>query len=119
MRCREKVLVMPIADVNIGTKRIWLTAYNPSDALARAYCAFAVARAAKTLRDVPLDEVHAWIREHLPELAGVIDAAEAGQEIPRDVPAGSYPLTPGQEQFELPIASHLQRLRSIRKGQSQ
>jgi hypothetical protein len=110
---------MPIADVNIGTKRIWLTAYNPSDALAQAYCAFAVARAAEALRDVPLTEVHAWIRQKLPDLAGVIDAVEAGQEIPRDVPVGSYPLTPGQEVFELPIAAHLTRLRAMRKESTQ
>jgi hypothetical protein len=107
---------MPIADVNIGTKRIWLTAYNPSDALAQAYCAFAVARAAAVLREVPLAEVHAWIREQLPGLAAVVDAADAGDPIPRDVPVGSYPLTPGQERFELPIAAHLQRLRAMRNG---
>jgi len=106
---------MSIADVNIGTKRIWLTAYNPSDALSQAYCAFAVARAAEALRDVPLAEVHAWIRKRLPELAGVVDSVEAGEAIPRDVPVGSYPLTPGQEVFELPIAAHLQRLRAMRK----
>jgi len=106
---------MPIADVNIGTKRIWLTAYNPSDALSQAYCAFAVARAAETMREVPLAEVHAWIRKRLPELATIVDAADTGQEIPRDVPVGSYPLTPGQEMFELPIAAHLQRLRAMRK----
>jgi len=106
---------MPIADANIGTKRIWLTAYNPSDALAQAYCAFAVARAAEALHGVPLAEVHAWIRERLPELSGVIDAVEAGEKIPRDVPLGSYPLTPGQEGFELPIVAHLQRLRAMRK----
>jgi hypothetical protein len=105
---------MPIADVHIGTKRIWLTAYNPSDALAQAYCAFAVARATEALRDAPLAEVHAWIRKQLPELAGIVDAAEAGELIPRDVPVGSYPLTPGQERFELPIAAHLQRLRALR-----
>lgn len=106
---------MPIADVNIGTKRIWLTAYNPSDALAQAYCAFAVAKAAEVLRDMPLAEAHAWIRKRLPELASVVDAIETGEEIPRDVHVGSYPLTPGQEGFELPIVAHLQRLRAMRK----
>lgn len=110
---------MPIADVNIGTKRIWLTAYNPSDVLAQAYCAFAVARAAEAVRHVPLAEVHAWIRERLPELAGIVDAAEAGDAIPSDVPPGNYPLTPGQEVFELPIAAHLLRLRAMKNGVKQ
>ena len=100
---------MAVLSVDIGTKRIWLTAYNPSDVLAEAYCLFAVQRAVETLRGVPLAEVHGWIREHVPALAPLIDHVEAGGEVPRDVPPGRYPVTPGQERFEAPILAYLKR----------
>ena len=93
---------MSVLGVNIGTKRIWMTAYNPSDVISRAYCVFAVHHAVSRLSEVPLTEVHAWIREHLPKVP--LDG-----NVPRDVPPNSYPVTPGEERFEVPIIAHLIR----------
>jgi hypothetical protein len=112
-----RIANMPISNVNIGTKRIWMTAYNPSDELARVYCAFAVSKAASVLRDIPLDEVHGWIRKRFPHLSEMLDAVERGEEVPRDIPIGEYPVTPGQEEFEAPIVTHLMARKKRRQRQ--
>jgi hypothetical protein len=93
----------------IGERVIWFTAYNPADPISMAYCAYAVERARAALADVDENEVHRWVRAKYPDLAPLLDAVERGDEIPRDAQAGEFPLTPGQERFELPIVAHLLR----------
>lgn len=99
----------PVTYVDVGPKRIWVTAYNPSDALADAYCVAVAHLAAERLAGISVTDVHAWLRRNAPEFAGVLEHVEAGGELPRETPAGEYPVTPGLERLQLPIIAELQR----------
>lgn len=99
----------PVSYVDVGPKRIWVTAYNPSDALADAYCVAVANLAAERLAGIAVADVHAWLRRNAPEFAGVLDHVEAGGELPRETPAGEFPVTPGLERMHVPIITEIQR----------
>lgn len=96
-----------VGSVSIGTKEIWFTAYNPSDALSRMYCAYVVGRVAETMDNTPVEEVHAWLRSRFPELSHYLDAVEGGMEPKREVPPGEYPMSPVDAKFEKMIIDFL------------
>ena len=104
-----------VKSVNIGDKAIHVTAYNPSDALSLLYCRYVVERAHELLDNTSVEDVHRWLREHVPGCAELLDRIEAGDELVREVPIGSYPVTPGQEEFELPIIGRL-KMERMRQG---
>ncbi len=97
-----------IGSVSIGTKEVWIGAYNPSDDLAKMYCAFVLGKMVELLDRTPVDEVHAWLREHFPATETVLAAVEEGKKLKRDVPIGEYPVSPGAIDFEKTVANYLQ-----------
>ncbi|MCP4593907.1 MAG: hypothetical protein GY842_24495 [bacterium] len=97
-----------IGTLNIGSRRIVVAAYNPRDALALLYCRYVVERSAELLGDVPTADVHAWLREHVPDCAELLDTIEGGAELPSSIrDLKELPVTPGEERFELPIIAWL------------
>ena len=98
-----------VTDLIVGRKRIWVTAYNPSDALARLYCVYVVARIKELLAKVDEEDVHAWLRENIPGSADYLDWIEQGGRPTPEAGEHEFPLTPGAEEIELQIVSYLHR----------
>ena len=96
-----------ITYVDVGKKRIWFTAYNPSDALARLYCVFVVAKFRELMAGVSGEEAHTWLRENVPTAGEYLDQIEAGALPAPEVKRGEFPMTPGAEEIEMQIISHL------------
>ena len=96
-----------VGEINVGRRRILFTAYNPRDALSLLYCRYVVHG---MLADVSEADVHAWLREHVPDCVPLLDAVEAGQPLPSEVRnLNELPVTPGDERNELRIVAWLRR----------
>ena len=98
-----------VEPVNVGQRRIMVTAYNPTDALSLLYCRYLLERIATVVGDVTEEEVHAWLRANVPGASELLDMIEEGWELEREVPKGEFPVTPGQEKAELRIIGWLKR----------
>jgi hypothetical protein len=108
--------VVPI-EIDGTDVRVWLEAYNPRDAWTVAVSQFVVARAAESMKGVTRADVIAWLRKERPEWSEICDAIERGEPIPRDVRIGEFPVSPGDAQFEAPIAAYLAaKSRSGKRG---
>jgi hypothetical protein len=106
---------MAIRSINVGDKRIHICAYNPSDRLALLYCEFVAARVAELLGPtISQAEAHAWLRQHRPQSAALLTAAEAGIPLPREVPIGQFPIDPTEAGPQAEIAAHLAAQRQMR-----
>ena len=101
-----------VKSINIGDYRVHLTAYNPRDALSVLYCIFVVERVCELLDNTSVETAHAWLREHVPDCGELLDRIESGDKLAREFEIGEYPVTPGQEKFELPIIGKLKAERA-------
>ena len=111
-----------VEPVNVGAKRVWVTAYNPADALSLLYCRFVLGRLRELLADTTAEEVHAWLRKNVEGVGPYLDKIDDGWKPDREVPIGEFPLTPGNEAMELRIVewlkneARLQHVNRIRDG---
>ena len=96
-----------LISVTIGDKRIWVSAYNPADALSLLYCRFVLAAIKEELGNVPVELVHQWLRSNVPGAADLLDKIEQGWELERDVPPDRFPMTPGGGAAEQRIIAEL------------
>ena len=109
---------MATRSINVGDKRIHVCAYNPCDRLARLYCEFVAARALELLGStISQADAHAWLRQHRPASAPLLDAVEAGTPTPREVPIGQFPIDPTEAGPQSEIAAHLTARRQLRNSQ--
>ena len=109
---------MAIRSINVGDKRVHLCAYNPTDRLAMLYCEFVAVRALELLGStISQAEAHAWLRQHRPASAPLLDAGEAGMSPPREVPIGQFPIDPTEAGPQSEIAAHLTARRQLRNSQ--
>lgn len=102
-----------VTSVEIGSKKIWVATYNPTDALAHLYCIYAAARIKEMLSTVSEKEAHKWLRKHVPDSGEFLDSVEQGVAPRPLVPYGQFPLTPGDEKIELEIVGHLRKTLSL------
>lgn len=96
-----------VTSIDIGNKRIWVTGYNPSDSLSELYVVYVLGRMTELLDQTPLSEVHAWLRNNVPDSAKFLDRIERGERPVRRVPAGKFPASPTDYKFEKPIIDFL------------
>lgn len=100
---------MAVIGVDIGERRIWLTAYNPADALSLLYCELALAIAREALDGMTAASARAWLEEHVPDTRELFALLDQGWELPREVPIGEFPVSPQDAAYELPIVTQLVR----------
>ncbi len=109
---------MAIRSINVGDRRIHICAYNPSDRIALLYCEFIAERALELLGStISQADAHAWLRQHRPDSAALLDAVEAGMPPPREVPIGQFPIDPTEAGPQSEIAAHLTTRRRMRVSQ--
>lgn len=98
-----------VGSVDIGDKRVWFTAYNPSDELSKMYCVMIVDMVMELLENMSQEDAHAWLRERYPDTAPYLDLVESGREPIRETPIGEYPVRPGAEALDKQIISFLKK----------
>lgn len=98
---------MAVGFFDVGTERIWLCSYNPTSIISILYADAIVGLATEKLDGLTRDDVHGWLRQHIPNCKKLLDMVESGKELPRLVQVGEFPVTPGKEVYEIPIVSFL------------
>jgi hypothetical protein len=98
---------MTVITVNVGPKRVALTAYCPDDALGLAACEFVLAKVAELFTE-PVSEqaLRTYLVEQDPEWAVVFEMMDQGWRLPK---SPSYPVSPSNVKNELRIVRHLMR----------
>ena len=99
---------MPVVSINIGSKRVHLTAYCPDDELGLLACDFVLARAAELLGGTSDEDLRHWLIERDPEIAGLIAKLDAGWRLPKN---GDFTVDPSNAPAEARIVRHLLRER--------
>ena len=99
---------MPVVSINIGPKRVHLTAYCPDDALGLLACDYVLARAAKLLDGTAETELRRWLMDRDPEIAGLFAQLDAGWKLPKN---GEFTVDPSNAPTEARIIRHLLRER--------
>ena len=98
-----------VGSINVGKKRIWMTAYNPSDELAKMYCVMLMDMVMEKISDITQEEAHAWLREHYPDTSQYLDMVEAGKTPVRDYESDEHPVRPGSEELDKQIIAFLRK----------
>lgn len=91
---------MGVVSVNVGPKRVWLTAYCPDDALGVAACEFLLGRVSELLGDTPDGEFRRWLIERDEGWAEALRLLDAGFDIDR---TEALPVSPGNVKAEMRI----------------
>ncbi len=99
---------MPVVSINIGPKRVHLTAYCPDDELGLLACEFVCRRAAELLDGTTADELWSWLIARDPGYAELKRLLDAGWRLPKN---GDYTVDPKNVLPELRIIRHLIRER--------
>ena len=99
---------MPVVSINIGPKRVHLTAYCPDDELGLLACDFVLARATELLGGTSEQELRKWLIERDPEIVGLFARLDAGWKLPK---AGDDTVDPRNAPAEARIVRHLIRER--------
>lgn len=99
---------MSVQTVNIGPKRVALTAYCPDDPIGLLAAEYVVRRAAELLADVDYNALKAWALDAFPEptTAALFAVYERGEALPRNPP---WTVDPCNAKAELRIIDFLQR----------
>ncbi len=96
---------MAVITVNVGPKRVALTAYCPDDALGLAACEFVLAKVAGLFAEPVSEEaLRAYLVQQDPEWAIVFEMMDQGWRLPKNPP---YPVSPSNVRNELRIVRHL------------
>jgi len=104
---------MPVVSINIGPKRVHLTAYCPDDELGLLACDYALARAAELLDGTHEDDLWAWLIERDAGYAELKRLLDAGWKLPK---GGDYTVDPKNVHAETRIIRHLLRERLAQCG---
>lgn len=99
---------MPVVSINIGPKRVHLTAYCPDDELGLLACDFVLARAAELLDGTSDDDWRRWLIERDPEIARLFAKVDAGWRLPK---SGEFTVDASNAPAEARIIRHLLRER--------
>lgn len=99
---------MAVVGIQIGPKRVYLTAYCPEDEVGLLASEYAVFRAAELLDGTSEAELRAWAIARDPEAAQLFAALDAGWRLPKNPPDTIDPSNPLSE---LRIVRHLIRER--------
>lgn len=97
---------MPVVSLDIGPKRVHLTAYCPDDVLGLLACDFVLARAFELLNGTSESELRQWLITHDPEIADLFAKLDAGWELPKE---GDDTVDPSNALAESRIVRHLMR----------
>ena len=106
---------MAVTHVNIGDRRIHMTAYNPHDAKSLLFCEFVLGRVKELLDGVSEQEARDWLIAHVAnedERAGLrklFEMLDGGFTLPRGAP---YAVDPKDVRNELHI---IEKLRTERR----
>ena len=74
---------MPVISINIGPKRVHLTAYCPDDELGLLACEYVCARAAELLDGTHENDLWAWLIEKDAGYAELKRLLDAGWRLPK------------------------------------
>lgn len=99
---------MPVVSINVGPKRVHLTAYCPDDELGLLACDFVLARAAELLDGTNEADLRRWLIERDPEIAGLFAKLDTGWRLPK---GGDFTVDPSNASAEARIIRHLIRER--------
>lgn len=99
---------MPVVSINVGPKRVHLTAYCPDDELGLLACDYVLARAAELLNGSTEAELRKWLIQHDPAIASLFDKLDAGWKLPKN---GDLTVDPSNAPAEVRIVRHLMRER--------
>ncbi|MCG3127397.1 MAG: hypothetical protein CHACPFDD_02257 [Phycisphaerae bacterium] len=99
---------MPVVSINVGPKRVHLTAYCPDDELGLLACDFVLARAAELLDGTSEEEMRRWLIERDPEIAELFGKLDAGWKLPKN---SEFTVDPSNAPAEARIVRHLLRER--------
>jgi len=99
---------MPVISINVGPKRVHLTAYCPDDELGLLACDYVLARAAVLLSGTTEAELRRWLIERDPAIAELFAKLDAGWSLPK---IGDFTVDPSNAPAEARIIRHLLRER--------
>lgn len=97
---------MPVVSINVGPKRVHLTAYCPDDELGLLACDFVLARAAELLGGTSDADLRRWLVERDPDIASLLAKLDAGWRLPKN---GDFTVDPSNAPAEARIIRHLLR----------
>ncbi len=104
---------MPVVSINVGPKRVQLTAYCPDDELGLLACDYVLARAAELLNGTPETELRRWLIDHDPAIAALFAKLDTGWTLPKN---GDLTVDPSNAPAEARIVRHLIRERMEQCG---
>lgn len=104
---------MPVISINVGPKRVHLTAYCPDDELGLLACDYVLARAAELLDGTRDEDQRRWLIGRDPEIAALFAQLDAGWKLPRN---GEFTVDPSNAPAEARIIRHLLRERMEQCG---
>ena len=99
---------MPVVSINVGPKRVQLTAYSPDDELGLLACDYVLARAAELLHGTAEAELRKWLTDRDPAIAALFAKFDAGWKLPKN---GDFTVDPSNAPAEARIVRHLMRER--------
>ncbi len=99
---------MPVVSINVGPKRVHLTAYCPDDELGLLACDYVLARAAALLDGTSESELRRWLIERDSETAELFAKLDAGWKLPKN---DDFTVDPSNAPTEARIIRHLLRER--------
>lgn len=99
---------MPVISINVGPKRVHLTAYCPDDELGLLACDYVLARAAELLDGTSEAELRRCLIERDPAIADLFAKLDAGWTLPK---MGEFTVDPSNAPVEARIIRHLLRER--------
>jgi hypothetical protein len=99
---------MPVISINVGPKRVHLTAYCPDDALGLLACDYVLARATELLNGTHEIDLWAWLIEKDAGYAELKRLLDAGWRLPK---RDDFAVDPRNIKAEMRIVRHLLRER--------
>ena len=96
---------MPVISINIGPKRVSLTAFCPDDELGLMACMFVLDKVKQLLGTVSDDEFRTHMVAKDPEYAELFKLLDSGWRLPKT--ADKYAIDPSNPVAELRIVGHL------------
>jgi hypothetical protein len=97
---------MPVISINVGPKRVHVTAYCPDDALGLLACEYVLGRAAEVLDGTSEQDLRAWLVARDPEVADLFAKLDAGWKLPK---GDERSVDPSNTMAESRIVRHLLR----------
>lgn len=104
---------MPVVSINVGPKRVHLTAYCPDDELGLLACDYVLARAAAILDGTNEAELRRWLIDRDSAIAELFAKLDAGWRLPKN---GEFNVDPSNAPAEARIIRYLLRERMEQCG---